>query len=282
MFSLFFIDRPKFAFVISIVLTLAGLIAIPILPVAEFPQISPPTVQVSTRYPGASAEVVRDTVAIPIEKEVNGVENMIYMSSKSANDGSYTLMVTFAIGSDPDLAQINVQNKVNLANPMLPEEVKRQGVKTEKVSTTMLMIINLYSPNRAYDGLFLSNYAGINVVDAIKRIPGVSDAKNMGAWDYGMRIWMNPDRMASLGITAQDISNAIREQNVQVPAGQVGAPPTPADTQFQYTLQTQGRLSTPEEFARIVLRSFEDGSIVYLGDVARIELGSQTYGVIGE
>ena len=188
MFSQFFISRPKFAFVISIVLSLAGLIALKVLPVSEFPKITPPVIQVSTSYPGADAKVVMETVAAPIEEEVNGVENMLYMSSKSANDGSYNLSVTFDIGTDPDLAQINVQNRVSRANPTLPEDVVRQGVSVDKMSTEMVLVVNIFSPNNTYDGLFLSNFTSINVLNDIARINGVSDASIMGGQDYGMRV----------------------------------------------------------------------------------------------
>lgn len=282
MFSQFFISRPKFAFVISIVISLAGLLAIPLLPVAKFPEISPPVIEVTTSYPGSSANIVKETIASPIEAEVNGVEDMIYMSSKSANDGSYKLAVTFAVGTDADLAQINVQNRVALANPKLPEEAIRQGISVKKKSNSMLLVVNLTSPDKSYDSLFLSNYASINIRDTLARIPGVSDAQILGGTDYGMRIWLNPDRMASLGVTTLDIANAIKEQNLQVPAGQIGAAPTPINQQFQYTLQTKGRLNNPNEFEKVVLKAATDGSIVYLKDVAKIELGAANYSWFGE
>jgi HAE1 family hydrophobic/amphiphilic exporter-1 len=216
--SEFFIRRPKFAFVISIVITLAGLLSMPLLPVAQFPDISPPIVQVSAFYPGANAEVVRDTVAGPLEVGINGVEGMIYMSSKSAGDGSYSLSITFAVGTDADMAQVRVQNRVQRAMPKLPEEVKRLGVSVDKRSSNMLMVVNLLSPKGTFDPLFLSNYASINVVDQLARIDGLSDVRILGDLEYGMRIWMNPDHMTALGITTQDVINAIREQNVQVAA----------------------------------------------------------------
>lgn len=277
MFSLFFIDRPKFAFVISIVITLAGLLSIPLLPVAEFPDVSPPLVSVTTSYPGANAETVKNAIAIPIEAEVNGVEGALYMSSNSANDGTYKLDITFEVGSDPDMAQVRVQNLVQQAMPKLPEEVTRQGVNVNKQSTSMTMVVNLLSPNETHDALFLSNYASLNITDALARIPGVSKVDILGGLDYGMRIWLNPDRMSSLNLTVQDILNSVQAQNIQVAAGQVGAPPAPSYQQFQYTLQTKGRLSSVEEFEDIVLIAKEDGTAVKLKDVARIELGSESY-----
>ena len=242
MISEFFIHRPKFAFVISIVITLAGLLSMPLLPVAQFPDIAPPTIQVSAAYPGANAEVVRDAVAGPLVAGINGFEDLIYMTYKRAGDGSYSLSITFAVGTDADMAQVRVQNRVQRAMPKLPEEVKRLGVSVDKRSSNMLMVVNLGSPGSTFDPLFLSNYASINVKDSLARIHGISDVRILGDLEYGMRIWMNPGQMASLGITTQDVVDAIREQNVQVAAGQVGAPPSPDNQQFQYTLQVRGRL----------------------------------------
>ena len=281
MFSQFFISRPKFAFVISILITLVGLLAIPTLPVAQFPQITPPTVQVTTVYPGASAEVVEQTVAAPLEAEINGVEGMIYMSSKSANDGSMSLTVTFEVGTDADIAAVNVQNRVSAATAKLPEEVVRQGVVTKKTSTDMVLVANLYSPNGTRDGLFLSNYASINVRDVLARVPGVGNAQIFGELSYSMRIWLDPNRMSSLGVTTVDVADALREQNVQVPAGQVGAPPAPPGQQFTYTVSTQGRYSEPEEFEDIIIRSNPDGSRIRIRDIARVELGSEYYSSYG-
>ncbi|MEH6551233.1 MAG: multidrug efflux RND transporter permease subunit [Pseudomonadales bacterium] len=281
MFSQFFISRPKFAFVISIVITLSGLLALPLLPVAQFPEIAPPTVQVSAVYPGANAEVVRDSVAIVLEAEINGVEDMIYMSSKSSGDGSYSLTVTFAVGTDADMAQVKVQNRVTQASPKLPEEVKRLGVSVAKRSTNMLMVVNLLSPKNTFDRLFMSNYASINVRDRLSRIPGVSQASILGDMSYGMRVWLDPDRMAGKSVTVQDVVAAIREQNIQVAAGQLGSSPIDATQQFQYTLQTQGRLQDPEQFRRIVIRASNDGSAIYLGDISRVEIGSQSYSAFG-
>jgi HAE1 family hydrophobic/amphiphilic exporter-1 len=281
MFSAFFIERPKFAFVVSIVITIAGLVAIGALPVALYPELAPPQVQVVAVYPGADAETVSDTVAGPIESKINGVENMIYMSSNSANDGSYILTVSFKVGSDPDINTVNVQNRISQAMAELPEEVKRQGVTATKQSTNMLMVVNLFSPNQTYDTLFLNNYANINVSDSLARVDGVGKASILGVQDYAMRVWLNPGTLASFGLTAEDVLAAVREQNVQVAAGQIGGSPAAPGTQFQWNLRSRGRLSSPEEFADIIIRVGEDGARVRLGDVARIELGSKNYDAYG-
>ncbi|MFO1258468.1 MAG: multidrug efflux RND transporter permease subunit [Gammaproteobacteria bacterium] len=281
MISQFFITRPKFSFVIAILTVLMGLIALPFLPIAQYPEITPPTVSVTASYPGASADIVEETVAIPLEAEINGVEDMIYLSSKSSNDGSMKITVTFAVGTDSDMAAVNVQNRVSSAMSKIPEEVAKQGVVTKKQSTDMLLIVNLYSPNRSFDAIELSNYASIHVRDAIARVPGVGAAEILGALDYGMRIWLKPDRMSSLGITTTDIANAIGEQNIQVPAGQIGQAPSPASQRYQYTVKTQGRLSDIDEFKNIIVRAKSDGSVVRLKDVARVELGSETYNSFG-
>ncbi|MEH6629805.1 MAG: multidrug efflux RND transporter permease subunit [Halopseudomonas aestusnigri] len=277
MFSAFFINRPKFALVISIVISLAGIIALNSLPIAEYPDIAPPQVKVTTSYPGANATVVEQSVASPIEAKVNGVENMLYMSSTSGNDGSYELTITFAVGTDPDIAAVNVQNRVATANSSLPQDVIRQGVITQKQSTSMLLVINLVSPNESKDSLFLSNYASINIQDALARINGVGSVAQFGALDYGMRIWLDPDKLTALRLTTKDISNAIESQNIQATAGQLGAPPFSGTPQFQYTLQAKGRLTSIPEFEQIIIRANKDGSFVKLKDVARIELGSQSY-----
>ena len=279
--SKFFITRPKFAFVISIVISLAGALALLGLPVAQFPEITPPTVSVTTQYAGASADVVEQTVAAPIEQEINGVEGMIYMSSKSDNDGRYNLTVTFDIGTDADMAQVKVQNRVSTAMPSLPQEVQRQGVKTEKQSTNMLLIVNIFSPEQTFDALYLNNYATINVKDTLGRVKGVGKAEILGVMDYGMRFWLKPDRMTALGVSVGDLQSAVAEQNVQVPAGQIGAPPAPTDQQFQYTVTTKGRLSEVDEFANIIIRIEPDGSAIRVKDVARVELGAQAYSASG-
>jgi HAE1 family hydrophobic/amphiphilic exporter-1 len=282
MISKTFIERPKFAMVVSILIVLAGLISIPLLPVAEFPDITPPQVSVSTSYPGANAQTLIDSVAGPIEQRVNGVEGMIYMQSTSANDGSYSLNVSFDFGTDPDMAQVRVQNLVAQAEPLLPEEVKRQGITVRKQSTDMLMVVNIHAPEVDMSPEFISNYATINVADVIARVDGVAEARNMGALDYGMRVWLDPDRMAAIGLTTDDVVAAIREQNVQVAVGQIGGAPIPEGQQFQYTLTAQGRLRTAEEFERIVVRAGGDAQVVYLRDIARIELGAQNYSWRGE
>ena len=281
MFSEFFIHRPKFALVISILLIVAGALSLFTLPVAQFPEIAPPQVQVTANYPGANAEVLEKAVAAPIEEQVNGVDNMLYMSSTSSNDGSYSLTITFKVGTDPDQAAINVQNRVALAESILPQEVVRQGVTTRKQASNMLMVINLYSDNKDHDELFLSNYASINLQNSLARIPGVGNVAQFAAKDYGMRIWIDPDRLMALGLTADDVISAIQNQNIQASAGTIGTPPVTGPQQFQYTLRAKGRLSSVEEFGDIIIRS-EGAANVLLSDVARIELGSQSYGVNSE
>ena len=282
MLSAFFITRPKFAFVIAIVMIIAGLLALGALPVAEYPELTPPQVQVSAKYPGADSTVVAETVATVIEGEVNGVEGMTYMSSKSSNDGSYTLTVTFSIETDADTAQVNVQNRVSQAMPKLPEEVKRQGVTTEKKSTSMLMVTSVFSPNGTYDDIFLSNYAGINLRDTLARLDGVASVDILGARDYGMRIWLDPDRLTALGLMASDVIAAIRDQNIQASPGAIGQQPAPSSQQFQYTLTAQGRLADVEQFENIILVANSDGSVVKIKDVARVELGAENYGWFGQ
>ncbi|UCF41502.1 MAG: multidrug efflux RND transporter permease subunit [Gemmatimonadota bacterium] len=276
-FSSMFINRPIMAMVISIVIVLMGAISIPLLPVASMPDITPPTVKVSTSYPGANATVVEETVTAPIEQEVNGVENMLYMSSKSGSDGSMDLTVTFAIGTDPDMAAVLTQNRVNIANPKLPEDVKRQGVKVEKQSTSMVMVVALSSPDGRYDDVFLSNYATTQVKDALARLDGVGQVTIFGAKDFGMRIWIDPAKLKARDLTSDEVIQALREQNVQVAAGQIGAPPTETGLNFQYTVTTLGRLADVQQFENIVVKVGTDGELVRLHDLARIELGSQSY-----
>ncbi|MGI9523113.1 MAG: efflux RND transporter permease subunit [Hyphomicrobiaceae bacterium] len=278
MFSAFFIDRPKFALVISIVISLAGMIALNVLPVEEFPDIVPPQVRVSADYTGANATAVEQSVAAPIEDKVNGVDDMIYMSSDSNNDGSYTLTVTFNVGTDPDIAAVNVQNRVATATAQLPSEVTRSGVTTSKQSSSLLMVITLLSPDESRDALFLSNYASINIQDSLARIDGVGSVSQFGALDYSMRIWLDPDRLTSLNLTTSDVANAISNQNIQATAGQLGAPPFDAAPKFQFTIQAKGRLKSADEFGNIVLRANPDGTFIRLRDIARIELGAQSYG----
>jgi len=276
-FSAFFITRPKFAFVISIVLTIVGLIGLKALPIEQFPNITPPVVQVTTSYPGANAQVVVDTVATVIEREVNGVDNMIYMSSTSDNNGGYTLDVSFDIGTDPDINTVNVQNRVAQALSSLPVEVTREGVVTQKQSTSMLMVVNLVSPKGTYDRLFLSNYAAINVEDPLKRTSGVGDVSQFGQLDYAMRIWLDTNRLVGFGLTATDVANAITNQNIQASAGQIGAPPFDGPQQRQYTLEAKGRLNTVEEFENIIIRANLNGSTVRVKDVASTEISSRYF-----
>jgi multidrug efflux pump subunit AcrB len=275
MFSRFFIDRPIFATVLSVVITLGGGIAYYRLPLTQYPPVTPPTVYVRCTYPGASAQVVAQSVAAPIEQQVNGVENMLYMESSSANDGSYNLSVTFRQGMDLNLAQVLVQNKVNLALPMLPDVLKRTGVTTRKWSPDMLMAVNIYSPHGRYDQLYLSNYAVLRLCDEILRVHGVSDIMVIGQRDYSMRIWVDPNKLAARSLTAGDVVNAIREQNAQVASGQIGQEPVRRGQQTQITLATLGRLENPEQFANIILRTTPDGRMTRLRDVARVELGAR-------
>ncbi|MEM8835460.1 MAG: multidrug efflux RND transporter permease subunit [Planctomycetota bacterium] len=277
MLSAFFINRPIFAGVIAIVMVLAGALSIPTLPVEQYPEIAPPTVQVTTVYPGADANTVADTVATLIEQEVNGVEGMIYMSSTSSDDGSYTLTVSFELGVDLDLAQVRVQNSVAVAEPRLPEEVRRQGITTKKQSTSLLMVLAPHSPNGTYDQLYLSNYASLNMKDVLARVKGVGDVTIFGAQDFSMRVWLDPDRLAARDLTTIDVLNALREQNVQVAAGKLGQEPTDIDTGFQLSLTAKGRLETAEEFGDIIIKVGDDQRVLRLRDIARVELGSQSY-----
>src|SRR5215470_5252683 len=263
MFSRFFINRPIFASVLSIVIFLGGIIALVTLPVAQYPEIAPPTVEVSASYPGANAQVVADTVAAPIEQQVNGVEGMIYMSSQCTNDGNYALTVTFKPGSDLNISQVLVQNRVSLAEPILPDLVKRRGISVKKKSPNVLMIVNLVSKDSSRTSLELSNYATIQIRDELSRVPGVGDITYLGQRDYSMRLWLDPQKMASYGLNAQDVINAVQAQNVQVAAGQIGQPPTDTGQVSQYIITTLGRLENTDQFARIVLKSI-NGSLVYL------------------
>lgn len=277
MFSRFFIDRPIFATVLSIVITLAGGIAMLALPVTQYPEITPPTVEVSAVYPGANSRTVADTVAAPIEQQVNGVESMMYMSSQCTNDGNFTLTVTFRPGTDLNLAQVMVQNRVALAQPILPALVQRRGVTVKKKSPSQLMIINLYSPDDSRDNLYLSNYATIQLRDELSRLSGVGDISFLGQRDYSMRIWLDPQQMSVRNVGTTDIIQAIEQQNVQVAAGQIGQPPAPTDQVFQYTMSTLGRLTDDDQFARMILRSTEDSRLTRMQDVSTTELGALGY-----
>ncbi len=281
MLSGIFIDRPRLAVVISLVITIAGLVALSVIPIAQFPDIVPPQVSVTVSYPGASAEIVQQSVAQPIESRVVGVDNMIYMKSTSGNDGSYTLTVSFAVGTDPDINAVNVQNRVNLAEAQLPQEARAQGINVKKKSSALMQIIALTSKDGKQDQLFLSNYATINIIDGLKRISGVGDVSLLTPSDYSMRIWVTPERLTSFGMTPNDIVDALKRQNVQAAIGRIGAQPALPDQQFQLTIQTKGRLSTVEEFGSIVLRAQPDGSFVRIRDVARVELTSKTAEQIG-
>lgn len=278
MISNVFIRRPRLAIVVSSLISIAGLLALPALPISEYPMITPPEVSVTAVYPGANAEVIENTIAAPIEAEVNGVDDMIYMSSTSANDGRYRLSVTFAVGTDPDIAQVNVQNRLQLALPQLPEEVRRQGVEVRKRNPSLFLVVHVIDPTQENDRLFLSNWSTVNVVDALSRVNGIGEATIFGARDYGMRVWMDPERMTNLNVTAAEVIQRIRDQNIQPAAGQVGAPPTADNQVLQLNLQAQGRFRTPEEFGGIILRTNDAGAVVRLRDVARIELGAETYG----
>ncbi len=275
--SRFFIDRPIFASVLSIIITLGGGLAVWTLSIAQYPEIAPPTVEISAFYPGANSKVVADTVAAPIEQQVNGVENMLYMSSQCTNDGMYTLTVTFKNGVDLNIAQVLVQNRESLAEPILPDLVKRRGVTVKKKSPSILMIVNLFSPRGTRDNLYLSNYATIQLRDELARLPGVGDITYLGQRDYSMRIWLDPGKMSFRNLTATDVSTAISQQNIQVAAGQIGQPPVPTGQIFQFTMTTLGRLEDVDQFADIILKTDSTGRIVRLRDVARIELGAQGY-----
>ncbi len=278
MFSRIFIERPRLAAVLSIIILLAGLIAMLNIPVAQYPQITPPEIRVTAVYPGANAQVVADNVAAPIEKEVNGVDNMLYMASTCSDDGRYELAVTFAVGTDPDIDQVNLQNRVQLATPKLPREVTEQGISVRKRSSDMLAVVCFFSPEGTRDKLFLSNYASREIKDALVRLNGVSDVFIFGEFEYSMRIWMDPERLASMNMTADDVITAIHEQNVQAAVGSIGSAPAAHGQQVQFTLQAKGRLRDVEDFKNIIVRANAQGGLVRISDIARVELGAVSYG----
>ncbi|MFA7553527.1 MAG: multidrug efflux RND transporter permease subunit [Spongiibacteraceae bacterium] len=284
-FAKFFIDRPIFASVISILITMVGALAYFSLPVEQYPQLAPPTIQVSATYPGATAETVAATVATPLEQEMNGVEGMLYIFSQATSDGNMTLTITFELGTDLDAAQVLVQNRVATAEPRLPEEVRRLGINTRKSTPDLMLVISLFSPDGTYDQTYIGNYAVLNIRDRIRRIEGIGDTRIFGASEYAMRIWLNPDLLQTLDLTAGDVLTSLRAQNVQVAGGTLNQSPQPQQNFFEYTIQTQGRLQAPEEFGNIVVKAGDNGRIVRLRDVARIELGAQNYvskGYLGE
>lgn len=279
-FARFFIDRPIFAAVIAILTIMVGGISLFNLPIAQYPNITPPTVAVTASYPGANAETVASTVAAPLEQEINGVDDMLYIQSTSASDGQMTITVTFQPGTDPDTAQVLVQNRIQAALAKLPEVVRSNGVVVRKRSPDFTMAVNIISPDGKYDDLYLSNYALLQIRDQLARVQGVGDVQLFGARDYSMRIWLNPEQIASVGMTAGDVVEALREQNIQIPAGSIGGQPAPAGLDFQYTVTTQGRLETVEEFENIVIKTGDNAEIVRLKDVARVELGAKDYAII--
>ena len=276
-FSRFFIDRPIFAAVLSILIFVGGVISIPLLPVSEYPNVVPPSVQVRAVYPGANPKVIAETVATPLEESINGVENMMYMKSVAGSDGVLVTTVTFRPGTDPDQAQVQVQNRVSQAQARLPEDVIRQGITTQKQSPTLTLVVHLVSPSGKYDSLYLSNYATLKVKDELARLPGVGQVQIFGAGEYAMRVWLDPNKVAARGLTASDVVTAMQEQNVQVSAGQLGAEPMPTKSDYLLSINAQGRLENEEQFGNIILKTTDDGTVVRLHDVARIEMGSGSY-----
>src|ERR1700749_3764294 len=274
----FFIDRPRFATVLSIFVTALGLGALGILPIAQYPEIVPPTVRVTPSYPGAAADTVARKVATPIEQQINGVENMIHMSSQSTGDGKLTIIVTFRIGTDLNVAQMLTQNRVEDALPRLPEDVQRLGVQVRKATPNILLAVHLYSPDGTRDNLYLSNYATLHVKDQLARLPGVGDVQLFGARDYAMRIWLDPDKVAAYKLNADEVLAALRAQNLQVSAGILNQPPVSGNPAYQINVQTLGRLTTPDQFADIVLKNDGQGRVTRLRDVGRVEVGAADYG----
>ncbi len=274
MLSAIFVDRPRLAIVIALVTTIAGLVALLVLPIAQYPDIVPPQVSVTTLYPGANSAVVDSTIAQPIEAQVVGVDKMLYMKSVSGDDGSYSLTVSFELGTNPDINAVNVNNRVQVALSSLPQDVQRQGVTVKKKSSALLGVIAVYSPKHTHDPLFLSNYVTINLLDRIRSTPGIGDASLWGPQDYAMRAWINTDRLTGLNLTTSDIINAIQSQNVQAAVGRIGARPISDDQRLQLNIQTKGRLDSVADFEKIAVRTNPDGSVLRLSDVARLELGA--------
>ena len=273
----FFIARPKFAIVIAIVIVIAGAVSLAVIPIAQYPNLAPPTVNVAATYPGADARVVEQTIAEPVEEQVNGAENALYYSSTSSSAGTYTLTVTFALGTDQDIDQVNVQNQVSLATAQLPATVTAEGLQVTKQSSNFVMAVNLYSPDNRYDQIFISNYTDINLRYPLARISGVGNATNLSDLRYSMRVWMNPVRMTALGITSQDVVSAIASQNIQAAAGQIGAAPISNDQQQQLTIVAQGRLTSVQQFKDIIIKTSPNQGVVRVADVADVQLGAQQY-----
>src|SRR4051794_39402397 len=278
MISKYFIERPVLANVLAILMLVIGGVALFSLPVAQYPDVTPPTVQVTTRYPGASARTMVDTVALPIEQQVNGVENMIYMQSTSTSDGTYTLIVTFRIGTDLNFAQVLVQNRVSAALSSLPDAVQKQGVTVQKQSTAILSFVTLISPEGKFDSLYMANYATIRLKDELARLLGVGNVQIFGAGQYSIRVWLDPEKLKACGLTASDVTQALQQQSQQVAAGQLGGPPTPEGQPFQFTVTVTGRLADPEQFADVIVKTGNAREITRLSDVGRVVLGAQTYG----
>ena len=277
----FFINRPIVAIVIAILTVIAGLVAMTKLPTAMLPDIVPPQVNVTSTYTGADALTIEQSVATPLEQQMNGVDNMIYMMSTNANDGTMTLKVTYDVGTNVDIDQVNTQNRVSQASPNLPTSVNQYGVTVKKSMGLPLLVLSVYSPNGTFDSQFLGNYATININDALLRVPGVGQVTNFGTADYAMRIWVKPDQLTKLGLTVSDLNNAVQQQSAVNPAGQIGGEPAPKGQQFTYSVRAPGRLINAEEFGNVIVRQNTDGSAVRLKDVARIELGSLVYQQIG-
>src|SRR5262245_42216838 len=281
MISRLFINRPVVAMVIAIVTVIGGLVAIAGLPIAQFPDIVPPQIIVNTTYTGADAVTIEQSVATPLEQQMSGVDNLLYMQSTNGNDGTMQLTVTFDVDTSPNIDQVNVQNRMAQAQPNLPPEVTQYGLTMRKSTGLPMLLVSLFSPNNAYDALFLANYANINLVDALYRVPGVGEVRVFGAGDYAMRIWVQPDRLAALGLTVPDVARAIQQQSAVNPSGQIGARPSPAGQEMTYTVRSIGRLQTEEEFEHVVLRCKTDGSLDDLNDIGRGGRGRQHYKNVG-